>query len=128
VAAADGIVAMAKEHGLGARVTPKQVFDAARRGEAAALEVVRLEAEHLARAVAALTSVIDPELVVLGGGIGGNGDLLIKPMEKRLRTLLRLPPPSIVVSSLGEDAVVSGALATALATAREKVFTSAVSA
>jgi predicted NBD/HSP70 family sugar kinase len=127
VAAADGIVANAREHGLGARVTPKQVFDAARRGEAAALEVVRIEAEHLARAVAALTSVIDPELVVLGGGIGGNGDLLIKPMEKRLRTLLRLPPPSIVVSSLGEDAVVSGALATALATAREKVFTSAVS-
>jgi predicted NBD/HSP70 family sugar kinase len=86
------------------------------------LEVVRIEAEHLARAVAALTSVIDPELIVLGGGIGGNGDLLIKPIEKRLRALLRLPPPKLVVSALGDDAVVLGALATALATAREQVF------
>ncbi|MGZ3428989.1 MAG: ROK family protein, partial [Polyangia bacterium] len=85
-------------------------------------------AEHLARAVAALTSVIDPELVVLAGGIGGNGDLLIKPIEKRLRALLRLEPPRIVVSSLGEDAVVLGALATALATAREKVFSRVVGA
>jgi predicted NBD/HSP70 family sugar kinase len=70
--------------------------------------------------------VLDPQCVVLGGGIGGNGDLLIKPMEKRLRALMRLPPPTIVVSSLGEDAVVLGALATALSTAREKVFASAV--
>jgi predicted NBD/HSP70 family sugar kinase len=126
VAAADGVVAKARQLGMSRRVTAKQVFEAARQGEAKAVEVVRVEAEHLARAVAALTSVIDPELVVLGGGIGGNGDLLIKPMEKRLRTLLRLPPPAIVVSSLGDDAVVLGALATALSTAREKVFASAV--
>ena len=38
--------------------------------------------------MAALTSVLDPQCVVLGGGIGGNGDLLIKPMEKRLRALV----------------------------------------
>jgi predicted NBD/HSP70 family sugar kinase len=126
VAAADGVVANARPLGMGSRVTAKQVFEAARRGERAALEVVRIEAEHLARAVAALTSVIDPELVVLGGGIGGNGDLLIKPIEKRLGELLHLPPPKIVVSSLGDDAVVLGALATALATARERVFARAV--
>jgi predicted NBD/HSP70 family sugar kinase len=126
VAAADGVVASARNLGMGRRVTAKQVFEAARRGEATALEVVQIEAEYLARAVAALTSVVDPELVVLGGGIGGNGDLLIKPIEKRLRTLLRLPPPTIVVSSLGDDAVVLGALATALSTARERVFARAV--
>jgi predicted NBD/HSP70 family sugar kinase len=122
VAAADGVVANARPRGMNGRVTAKHVFEAARRGEAAALEVVRIEAEHLARAVAALTSVIDPELIVLGGGIGGNGDLLIKPIEKRLRVLLRLPPPKLVVSALGDDAVVLGGLATALATAREQVF------
>ena len=122
VAAADGVVANARPRGMNGRVTAKRVFEAARRGEAAALEVVRIEAAHLARAVAALTSVIDPELVVLGGGIGGNGDLLIGPMEKQLGALLRLPPPRLVVSSLGDDAVVLGALATALATARERVF------
>ena len=121
VAAADGVVANARPRGMN-RLTAKQVFEAARRGEAAALEVVRIEAEHLARAMAALTSVIDPELIVLGGGIGGNGDLLIKPIEKRLRGLLRLPAPRLSISALGDDAVVLGALATALATAREQVF------
>src|SRR6185369_13268498 len=76
VAVADGVVANARPRGMNGRVTAKRVFEAA----------------HLARAVAALTSVIDPELVVLGGGIGGNGDLLIGPMEKQLGALLRLPP------------------------------------
>jgi predicted NBD/HSP70 family sugar kinase len=65
------------------------VFEAARRGDKKALAAVQVESEHLARAVAALTSVLDPELVVLAGGIGQNGDLLIPPMEERLRQLLR---------------------------------------
>jgi len=89
---------------------------------------VAIEAEHLARALAAVTALLDPERVVLGGGVGSNGDLLIKPMEKRLRALLRLAPPQIVVSSLGDDAVVLGALATALETARETVFSRIVGA
>jgi predicted NBD/HSP70 family sugar kinase len=126
VAAADGVVANARRLGIKGPVTAKQVFEAAGSGEEMAKEVVRLEAEHLARAVAAVTSVVDPELVILGGGIGGNGDLLIKPIEKRLRALLRVPAPKIVVSALGDDAVVLGALATALATAREHVFEQAV--
>jgi predicted NBD/HSP70 family sugar kinase len=98
------------------------VFDAARLGDKTATAAVHVEAEHLARAVAALASVLDPELVVLAGGIGRNGDLLIPPMEERLAQLLRAEPPSIVVSALGDDAVVLGALATGLATAREIVL------
>jgi predicted NBD/HSP70 family sugar kinase len=128
VAAADGVVATARRVGLKGKLTAKDVFDAAREGDERALQAVGIEAEHLARAVASVTSVIDPELIVLGGGIGSNGDLLIKPIEKRLRALLRLEPPKIVVSSLGEDAVVLGALATALTTAREKVFSRVVDA
>jgi predicted NBD/HSP70 family sugar kinase len=128
VAAADGVVANARRFGMKGPVSAKQVFDWAREGDKAALEVVQLEAEHLARAVAALTSVIDPELVILGGGIGCNGDLLIKPIEKRLRTLTRVEAPRIVASTLGDDAVVLGALATALTTAREQVFERAISA
>ncbi|HEX6835296.1 MAG TPA: ROK family protein [Polyangia bacterium] len=129
VAAGDGVVANARRLGLkGASVTAKEVFEAARRGVKAAQEVVAIEAEHLARAVAAVTSVIDPELVILGGGIGRNGDLLIKPMEKQLRSILRVPSPRLVVSELGDEAIILGAMATALATAREQVFERAISA
>jgi hypothetical protein len=107
-------------------VSAKQVFESARQANKAALAAIRIEADHLARAVAAITAVLDPELVVIGGGIGRNGDLLIAPMSKRLENLLPLRPPPLMVSALGDDAVVLGALAIALARAREKVFARAM--
>ncbi len=127
VASADAVVATAKRLGMPGRLTAKQVFEAARQKDKLAIAAVRIEADHLARAVAAVTSVLEPELVVLGGGIGRNGDLLIGQMEKRLHKLLRLPPPPLQVSALGDDAVVLGALAVALVRAREAVFNRAIS-
>jgi predicted NBD/HSP70 family sugar kinase len=126
VASADAVVANARRLGMRNVVSAKQVFESTRDSDKAALTAVRVEAEHLARAVAAITSVLDPELVVLGGGIGRNGDLLIAPMERLLRRLLRMPPPPLMVSALGDDAVVLGALAIALARAREEVFARAM--
>jgi predicted NBD/HSP70 family sugar kinase len=126
VASADAVVANARRLGMRNVVSAKQVFESARENGKGALAAVRLEAEHLASAVAAVASVLDPELVVLGGGIGRNGDLLIAPMSKRLEQLLPLRPPPLMVSSLGDDAVVLGALAIALARAREKVFSRAM--
>lgn len=126
VASADAVVANARRLGMRSVATAKQVFESTRDSDKAALAAVRVEAEHLARAVAAITSVLDPELVVLGGGIGRNGDLLIAPMERTLRKLLRIPPPPLMVSALGDDAVVLGALAIALARARENVFARAM--
>jgi predicted NBD/HSP70 family sugar kinase len=126
VASADAVVATARRLGMTGRLTAKHVFEAARQRDKTALVAVRVEAEHLARAVAAVTSVLDPELVVLGGGIGRNGDLLIGPMERQLHKLLRMPPPPLMVSALGDDAVVLGALSIALARAREKVFARAM--
>jgi predicted NBD/HSP70 family sugar kinase len=119
-------VVAARRLGLTGRLTAKQVFDWAREGNKAALAAVHLEAGHLARAIAALVAILDPELVVLGGGIGRNGDLLMGPIERRLRRLLSIPAPRIVTSALGDDAVVLGALAIALAKARERVFTRAM--
>lgn len=121
-ASADGVVAIARRLGMPGRLNAKQIFEAARRGDATAQAVVRVEVEQLARAVAAIASVLDPELVVFGGGVGRNGDLLIAPLEERLRELLGLEPPALVVSALGDDAVVLGALATALAMGRDLVL------
>ena len=126
VASADAVVANARRLGMRGVLTAKQVFESTRDNDKAAMTAVRVEAEHLARAVAAVTSVLDPELVVLGGGIGRNGDLLIQPMQRQLRKLLRMPPPRLMVSALGDDAVVLGALAIALVRARENVFARAM--
>ncbi|MGW5262886.1 ROK family protein [Microbispora sp. NPDC004025] len=126
VASADGVVAAAARLGMTA-ATAKEVFDAARRGDAAACAVVAAEADHVARALAGVIAVLDPELVVLGGGIGAQaGDLLAGPVAERLETLVALTPPRIEVSTLGADAVILGALAVGLSTARDLVFERAV--
>jgi predicted NBD/HSP70 family sugar kinase len=120
-ASAAGIVRMARDAGMKMPVTPERVFTAARRGDAAALGVVKKEAERLALAIATIAPVLDPELVILGGGIGRNGDLLIETIEHELRGLVPFRP-RVVVSALGEDAVLQGAIATALEVAQERVF------
>ncbi|MET8757499.1 ROK family transcriptional regulator [Lentzea sp. NPDC004782] len=119
-AAAESVVALARERGLAAR-TAREVFSAARSGDAQAVEVVGLEAERLAFLVASVAAVIDPELVVLGGGVGSNVDLLLAPVEAALRTMTPLAP-RIVAGSLGDGAVLSGAIAMGLEAARELVF------
>ncbi|MFI5643162.1 ROK family protein [Kitasatospora sp. NPDC051705] len=120
-AAADAVVRTATELGLDGARTAKQVFELARAGDPAALRAVDHEAGQLAYAVAVLSAVLDPDLVVLGGGIGSSADLLLEPLE---RALHRITPmrPTLAPSLLGEEAVLLGAVATALETARPEVF------
>lgn len=124
--AAEAVVRAARELGMsGTRsepLTAKAVFDAARDGVAPALEAVRQEAERLAHVVAAVAAVLDPDLVVLGGGVGHSADLLLRTVEL---TLQRIGPlrPKVAASALGEDVVLLGAVATGLEAARERVFT-----
>jgi len=120
-AAADGILRTARRFGMRPPLTPERIFIAARRGNVAANRVVAAEAAMLGLAIATVTPVLDPELVILGGGIGRNGDLLVEPIERELRQLLPFRP-RVAVSALGEDAVLRGAVATALEIARSHVF------
>ena len=122
-AAAGGsaVTALAELSGMPAPGGPKQVFDAARAGDAAALAAVHAEAARLAHAIAAIAAMLDPALVVLGGGVGDNADLLLEPIYGSLAALTPLRPP-IEPSTLGGDAVLIGAIATALTKARDLVF------
>ncbi|MFD8735288.1 ROK family protein [Streptomyces sp. NPDC059618] len=117
----EAVVEAARHFGMTGPLTAKAVFDAAREGRGPAVEAVRLEGERIAYTVAAATAVLDPDLVVLGGGVGHSVDLLLRPVRETLRTLTPLRP-RIVPGRLGEDAVLLGAVATALGTAREVVF------
>ncbi|GAA3044516.1 ROK family transcriptional regulator [Streptomyces glomeratus] len=116
------VVESARAFGMtGQQLTAKAVFDAARQGHPAAAQAVRQEGERIAHTVAAAAAVLDPDLVVLGGGVGHSVDLLLRPVRETLRSLTPLRP-KIAPSRLGEDAVLLGALATALGTARDVVF------
>jgi len=106
---------------LAAPFDPRDVFAAARRGDAVAREVVAEEARRIALHVVPIAAVVDVGLVVLGGGVGSNGDLLVDPICAELAQ--RLPaPPRVEVSALGESAVLDGALAIGREDALDRVF------
>ena len=85
-----------------------------------AARIVEQEATRIALAIAAVSPVLDPELVILGGGVGGNPELL-EPVARRLREISPFRP-RLATSELAEHAVVHGAVVTALESAREQLF------
>jgi predicted NBD/HSP70 family sugar kinase len=109
-----------------ARVIPgepstEQVFGMARGGDPVALQVVDDEARRIASYAAVVSAVVDVELVVLGGGIGLNGDLLLDRVRRHLDA--RLPyPPRVEVSALGDGAVLVGAAAVGASAVVEQII------
>jgi predicted NBD/HSP70 family sugar kinase len=99
----------------------RDIFAAARRGDTLAHAVVDEVARRIAAHIAPITAVADPALVVLGGGLGSNGDLLLRPVRRLLGEWLPYAP-RVEISSLGEAAVLMGALATGLRAALDNVF------
>jgi predicted NBD/HSP70 family sugar kinase len=120
-ASADAVVRTAKRLGMAGATSAKRVFAAARAGDELALAAVDAEAQRLALVVGTVAAIVDPEFVLLGGGVGSNIDLLRPPLERRLAELTPLAPP-VAEGELGQDATVLGAVASALDTARDLVF------
>jgi len=106
---------------LAAPFDARAIFAAARRGDPVARQVVAEEARRVALHIAPLGAVTDVELVVLGGGIGGNADLLLSPVRSLLTEWMPYPP-RVEISSLGESAVLTGALALGLRASLDNVF------
>ena len=108
---AGAVVALAEElagdgsrTALAAPYDARKLFAAAREGDELAQAVVSESARRIAMHVAPIAGVADVDLVVLGGGIGSNGDLLLEPVRALLRDWLPYPP-RVEVSSLGDGAV-----------------------
>lgn len=125
---AEGVEALAAELGWKGSRTPsvppfdaRDIFTAARRGDELARNIVTRIADRIAAHIAPIAAVADPALVVLGGGLGMNGDLLLEPIRALLREWLPYPP-RVTISSLGESAVLMGAVATGLQSALDNVF------
>jgi predicted NBD/HSP70 family sugar kinase len=120
-AAAGGILQAARDLGVRPADSAERVFAAARRGDRPALRAVEVEAGRLALGIASIAAVLDPEAVIIGGGVGRSGDLLLEPIQRELHAVSPLRP-RILVSELGDDAVLHGAVATALDAARGEIF------
>jgi predicted NBD/HSP70 family sugar kinase len=106
--------------------TAEDVFNRALDGDPVARSIVAEEARRLGMGIAAVCAVIDPELVVLGGGVGAN-DLLLAGIRETLGKLIPDPPP-VKSSALGEAAALHGAVASALGLARDRLLPLAIAA
>jgi len=103
--------AIAGGAGLAARWgsgTAQDVFAAAARGDDRARRLLDGQAHALAIGIRAVQALLDPALIVLGGGIGARADVV-----ERVRAELGSSGPPIEASALGEDAGLLGALAIA---------------
>jgi predicted NBD/HSP70 family sugar kinase len=105
---------------LAAPFAVESLFEAARGGDPLGRAVVAYTARATAVCVAGLTSVADLDLVLLGGGIGINGELLLPDVRAATATLVPAPP-HIECAMLGERAVRVGAVAVGADIARETV-------
>ena len=120
-ASADGVVRAARNAGMTGSLTAAKVFEVGAAGDARGRRVVTAEAERIALAIAAIAAVLDPELVILGGGIGSNAELLLEPVRARFASISPFQP-RIEVSALREEATLYGSVSLALAAAHEQLF------
>jgi len=97
------------------------VFESAEAGNPAARAVVDHVAARLGTAIAVVSAILDPDLVVLGGGIGSS-PLLLRPARGSAAALVPITA-RIETSRLGERAALQGAIAVALHTARSLLLT-----
>jgi len=108
-ASASAVVRAARRAGMRGQVSARRVFAAAARGDERATAVVAEEAHLVARLLCAVVTVIDPGLIVLGGGIG-QAPGFATAVTRELRDLAPVMP-EVSVSALGTEAVVDGCLA-----------------
>jgi predicted NBD/HSP70 family sugar kinase len=106
---ASAVVRAARRAGMRGPVSALRVFEAAARGDERATAVVAAEARLVAKAISAVVTVVDPELVVLGGGIG-QAPGFAAAVTAELRSISPVLP-EVRVSALGTDVVVDGCLA-----------------
>jgi glucokinase len=98
-------------------LTAQHVYDAARGGDELARAVVRDAARYLGAAIANLLNVINPDVVVLAGGVTAAGEELLTPLRAEARRRAFRPAfdaARIVPGTLGSRAGVVGAVAAVL--------------
>lgn len=95
------------------QVTGEVVTRAARAGDPVALRILAEVGRRLGQGIAGLVNVLDPELVVVGGGASEAGDLLLEPTRQAFAEAVEgsahRPPVPIVPAALGNDAGAVGA-------------------
>ncbi|HHT9109133.1 MAG TPA: ROK family protein [Candidatus Wunengus sp. YC63] len=93
-------------------ITAKMINDAAFHGDRASLDVIKETGHYLGVALVNIMHVLNPEVIVLTGGMIGSGDLLMNPIKQVIKEKAfeaSAKETKIVFSQLGNDAGIIGA-------------------
>ena len=95
----------------GDQVTAKDVLDAAKEGDALALEVMEIVGHYLGVALASLALTVDPQMFVIGGGVSKAGQYLIEVINRHYAHYMPISEnrAAIGLARLGNDAGIYGA-------------------
>lgn len=94
------------------RIEAKTVFDAARQGDTLAVSVYNRYTDYLAQAIASVVNLLDPEVIVLGGGVSKAGHFLLDPLTQKYKQYIVFndqPLPPVKIAVLGPEAGIIGA-------------------
>jgi len=94
------------------RIEAKTVFDAARAGDPLALSVYHHYISCLAQAIASVINLLDPEVIVLGGGVSKAGSFLLDAVKREYPQYVIFndqPMPDVKLAVLGPEAGIIGA-------------------
>ena len=93
-------------------ITAKTVIDAAKAGDEAANEVFERYVYYLCAGLVNIINFIDPEVIVLGGGVSHAGQFLLDAVNRRLPSMVfykTMPYARVALATLGNDAGIIGA-------------------
>lgn len=93
-------------------IEAKTLLDAARQEDPVAVEVYHKFISYLAQAVASVVNLLDPEVIVLGGGVSKAGTFLLKPLVREFPRYVLFDDqslPEIKLAVLGSEAGIIGA-------------------
>ncbi len=106
------------------QITAKNVADEARRGDLTAQQIIAEAGAQLGVALAGLVNLINPNMVVVGGGVAQIGDLFLEPVRREVKR--RSLPGSvntmqITTALLGRRSIGMGALVQAISIALHRI-------
>jgi len=102
-----------KGDGTVAGLKGSAITEAAREGDALALAIFQTLGDYLGAGIASLAIVLNPEAVVIGGGVADAGDILLNPIRESMKRYMPYagvnPYLEIVAAELGNEAGLVGA-------------------
>ncbi len=101
-----------------AQITSQEVFEAYRRREEWSIPLINETVDYLSIAIVNISTLLDPELIILGGGVSESADVLLTAVQARIQHILP-KTPTLKVSTLGRRAAVMGAIAQIVHTTSE---------